>query len=736
MAEEKITICGDQSELGVKKEVKITPCGDQSELRVKEEVKIISIEEKGSRKKRRQNRKRRKKVTEGEADTRKTEEGITPEPPTLASNTQKSDSPEENRARKRKRTRRKNRNKKTQEVIEGELTGDKETTCCPSLHAETQMNSVKSELNSEKETSLCPSLHDETQPNSVKSSTTASRKRANRRKKNKWKTAEADRVAQLQSSDLINAVDIKVEVAKSGEGCLNVTNVEERKAQENGEVQRRRKRPRNRRKATVSEDHGKFLQPCGTVANTLLTGENGQPAVVSGQPAVVSGQLAVVSGQPAVVSGQPAVVSGQLAVVSGQPAVVSGQATVTNKKKRRNRKRKRSQSVPGDSTMNTSLTKKLTLVVKEDKVREDGESVPHQNTETESSTNQKKKKKRQRNKRRKQQDKDEDKNEIKIGIDLIDDSHESGVEIINGTDNTNNRKRNLAVDAENLDNKKMKLGDIEEMGTNSVVLSSVQPQQQGNKEPGKKKRRRKRKKKHIESVGGSCQDLSSIMAVTDENKDGVSSSPGDGESQSVSKQSNSPPYKKLTKEKTVLKSWSSDVSVCVCAEINPLYNEESTREKINKHWSDGEGHLCKGSGLEVIQDPFTCCFLPNFLKEADFLEGVRDELQDIELVMNNNDLYKFRQTSNLNDVNSPHIAALRNFLYGDFRRWLVDVTGLPLNDNVYMTSSRYEYTDVLLCHDDELEGRRIAFILYLVPQWLEEDGGSLDLFSVDGFFSA
>lgn len=33
--------------------------------------------------------------------------------------------------------------------------------------------------------------------------------------------------------------------------------------------------------------------------------------------------------------------------------------------------------------------------------------------------------------------------------------------------------------------------------------------------------------------------------------------------------------------------------------------------------------------------------------------------------------------------------------------------------------------DTLLCHDDELEGRRIAFIYYLVPEWSQEDGGKL-----------
>ena len=43
------------------------------------------------------------------------------------------------------------------------------------------------------------------------------------------------------------------------------------------------------------------------------------------------------------------------------------------------------------------------------------------------------------------------------------------------------------------------------------------------------------------------------------------------------------------------------------------------------------------------------------------------------------------------------------------------------------------YLDTLLCHDDELEDRRVAFIYYLVPEnWTEEDGGSLDMFSVNG----
>ena len=41
--------------------------------------------------------------------------------------------------------------------------------------------------------------------------------------------------------------------------------------------------------------------------------------------------------------------------------------------------------------------------------------------------------------------------------------------------------------------------------------------------------------------------------------------------------------------------------------------------------------------------------------------------------------------------------------------------------------------DFLLCHDDKVEDRQIAFIYYLVPDdWSQDDGGRLDLFNNKG----
>lgn len=78
-------------------------------------------------------------------------------------------------------------------------------------------------------------------------------------------------------------------------------------------------------------------------------------------------------------------------------------------------------------------------------------------------------------------------------------------------------------------------------------------------------------------------------------------------------------------------------------------------------------------------------------------------------------------------------------LYGSIRNLIENLTGIELSSKIDVTSSRYEYTDYLLCHDDDIHddqmenGRRIAFIYYLVPsEWDDTDGGLLDLFNVNG----
>ncbi|XP_060041503.1 prolyl 3-hydroxylase OGFOD1 isoform X2 [Erinaceus europaeus] len=133
-------------------------------------------------------------------------------------------------------------------------------------------------------------------------------------------------------------------------------------------------------------------------------------------------------------------------------------------------------------------------------------------------------------------------------------------------------------------------------------------------------------------------------------------------------------------------------------------------------------------------NPFPHCVIPNFIQSQNFLEELQKELLNLDFHAKCNDLYKFQQSDDLKKRREPHICALRKVLFEDFRTWLSDISKIDLESTIDMSCAKYEFSDTLLCHDDELEGRRIAFILYLVPPWNESLGGTLDLYNTDEHF--
>lgn len=98
-------------------------------------------------------------------------------------------------------------------------------------------------------------------------------------------------------------------------------------------------------------------------------------------------------------------------------------------------------------------------------------------------------------------------------------------------------------------------------------------------------------------------------------------------------------------------------------------------------------------------------------------------------VLRSSDLYEFHQTVDLKHVNSksnPLISQLCSELYSpQFLRVMETVTGRPLGNHVDISGQRYQPGDFLLCHDDRLEKRRIALILYLVEKDAVVEGGRL-----------
>ncbi|CAM9447237.1 unnamed protein product [Bubo scandiacus] len=168
------------------------------------------------------------------------------------------------------------------------------------------------------------------------------------------------------------------------------------------------------------------------------------------------------------------------------------------------------------------------------------------------------------------------------------------------------------------------------------------------------------------------------------------------------------------------------------ADLCAALRDAALRERAAAAWGRGEPLRHEAAAVEPA--PFRHGVIPGFLAGPAFAEALRDELLGLGFRGRHNDLLSLRQSEELGGRSEPHVAALRHALCEEFRSWLSAVTQIELEPTIDISCAKYEYTDVLLCHDDELEGRRIAFILYLVPPWEKSDGGTLDLYSTDEHF--
>ena len=131
--------------------------------------------------------------------------------------------------------------------------------------------------------------------------------------------------------------------------------------------------------------------------------------------------------------------------------------------------------------------------------------------------------------------------------------------------------------------------------------------------------------------------------------------------------------------------------------------------------------------------PFPFLFIENLFKEDVFAEKLLEEISQEKMFTRSNDLFDFFQTDDFKKCKRPLINKMRDILYGEeFRKSLEKITGIELykyTEEVSMSAAVYQQGHKLLCHDDQLEGRRLAYVIYLVDkEWKESDGGTLDLF--------
>lgn len=126
-------------------------------------------------------------------------------------------------------------------------------------------------------------------------------------------------------------------------------------------------------------------------------------------------------------------------------------------------------------------------------------------------------------------------------------------------------------------------------------------------------------------------------------------------------------------------------------------------------------------------NPFQHIVLENFFNE-DRLKEVLIALQKQLFIEKNTDLFQFKQTSV--DFKSIENKALHDFYSffssKEFIELIAKITGTNLN-SIDMSGFIYSKTDYLLPHDDQLEDRKIAYVVNL-SDFTEKDGGKLELF--------
>lgn len=131
--------------------------------------------------------------------------------------------------------------------------------------------------------------------------------------------------------------------------------------------------------------------------------------------------------------------------------------------------------------------------------------------------------------------------------------------------------------------------------------------------------------------------------------------------------------------------------------------------------------------------PFSHIQLNDFLDEKEAYKLYKALLKE-KFFEKKSDLFSLYQTGDLSVSENETIHAFSAFISSKaFCDLISSITGVVVSKNKDLFGSLYTSTNFLLCHDDILEGRRIAYLLYLSKGFTKEDGGSLVLYDdVDG----
>ncbi|XP_029344824.1 uncharacterized protein LOC100575121 isoform X1 [Acyrthosiphon pisum] len=128
----------------------------------------------------------------------------------------------------------------------------------------------------------------------------------------------------------------------------------------------------------------------------------------------------------------------------------------------------------------------------------------------------------------------------------------------------------------------------------------------------------------------------------------------------------------------------------------------------------------------------------NMISNAEAFK-LREALLTMTFKKKSCDLYSFSQSSDFirsTRLKKPKEVEQFLSLLKIIKNKIATYLKKNFNNMISVSCSKYDRGDYLLCHDDRVDDRSVAFIYYLNYDWLPEWGGTLDVYSVDDTYSA
>jgi Rps23 Pro-64 3,4-dihydroxylase Tpa1-like proline 4-hydroxylase len=131
-----------------------------------------------------------------------------------------------------------------------------------------------------------------------------------------------------------------------------------------------------------------------------------------------------------------------------------------------------------------------------------------------------------------------------------------------------------------------------------------------------------------------------------------------------------------------------------------------------------------------VAKPFSHVVIPHFLEDSKANELLR-ALQAEKFTHKESDLFSLNQTQDFVSSKHPSLKGFHALAASkDFSGFMHDLTSLVVKPGALdLAGSLYKPGDYLLCHDDQVEDRKIAYILYLSKGFTDRDGASFMLFN-------